>query len=107
MWADAQYWLGWLKNEMELNIFNAQRASDWFNTAILNDTINDVMAVASRSGGLQPGGRVNAGCAQPDQKHLQIARTSDGILPTGWLKWVEQPAARSDLDRENRIGRLS
>ena len=104
-WADAQYWLGWLKNEMELNIFNGQRASDFFNTAILDDLINQVMATAARSGGLQPGGRVNAGVRN------QIRNTFDhpdfdGILPTGWQKWIEQPAARSDLDRENRIGRF-
>ena len=80
VWADAQYWLGWLKNEMELNIFNAQRGSDWFNTAIMNDTIDTVMAAAERSGGLQPGGRVNTGVRN------QIRNTFDrpdfdGLLP--------------------------
>ena len=30
VWADAQYWLGWLKNELEINIFNGQRGSDRF-----------------------------------------------------------------------------
>ena len=105
VWADAQYWLGWLKNEMELNIFNAQRGSDRFATAILTDTINDVMASARRSGGLQPGGKVS------NSIRNQIRNTFDnpdfnGILPTGWIPWVENPASRSDLDRENRIGRF-
>ena len=105
VWADAQYWLGWLKNEMELSIFNAQRGSDRFATAILTDTINDVMAAAERSGGLQPGGRVNASVRN------QIRNTFDrpgfdGILGAGWIPWIERPSSRSDSDRENRIGRF-
>ena len=105
VWADAQYWLGWLKNEMELSIFNAQRGSDRFGTAILTDTINDVMAAATRSGGLQPGGRVS------NSLRNQIRNTFDmpdfnGILPTGWIPWIENPASRSDLDRANRVGRF-
>ena len=105
VWADAQFWLGWLKNEMELNIFNSIRGSDRFGTAILTDTINDVMAAADRSGGMQRGGRVNAGIRN------QIRNTFDrpdfdGILPTGWIPWIERPSSRSDLDRENRIGRF-
>ena len=105
VWADAQYWLGWLKNEMELSIFNAQRGSDRFATAILTDTISDVMAAAERSGGLQPGGRVNASVRN------QIRNTFDrpnfdGILGAGWIPWIERPSSRSDLDRENRIGRF-
>ena len=106
VWADAQYWLGWLKNEMELSIFNAQRGSDRFATAILTDTINDVMAAAERSGGLQPGGRVNASVRN------QIRNTFDrpdfdGILGAGWIPWIERPSSRSDSDRENRIGRFT
>ena len=106
VWADAQYWLGWLKNEMELSIFNAQRGSDRFGTAILTDTINDVMAAAERSGGLQPGGRVNASVRN------QIRNTFDrpnfdGILGAGWIAWIERPSSRSDLDVTNRIGRFS
>ena len=105
VWADAQYWLGWLKNEMELNIFNSIRGSDRFGTAILTDTINQVMAAADRSGGMQRGGRVNAGIRN------QIRNTFDrpdfsGILPTGWIPWIERPSSRSDLDREGRIGRF-
>ena len=104
-WADAQYWLLWLKNEMELNIFNAQKASAFFSTPILIDTLDQVRAVATRSGGLQPGGRVNAGVRQRIRQTFNDP-TFDGILPNGWLQWVERPSARSDLDRSNRIGRV-
>ena len=104
-WLDAVWWLLWLKNEMELNIFNAQRASRRFNTAILEDTIHQVMATAVLNGGCMPGGRVNAGVKQDI---IQTTGNYDfnGILPTGYLLWVERPNIRSDLDRENRFGRF-
>ena len=100
-WADAVWFLLFLKNELELSIFNSQRASRRFNTAILTDTITGVMEVAVRSGGVMPGGQVNSSTKQDI-----IATTGnndfDGTLVAGYLLWVEQPSARSDLDRENR-----
>ena len=105
VWADAQYWLGWLKNELELQIFNAQRGSDRFATALLTDVINDVMAAAVRTGGIGVGAKVN------DAARNQIRNTFsrpdfDGVLGNGWIPWIEQPHARSDADRGNRIGRF-
>ena len=105
-WADAQYWLLWLKNEMELNIFNSQRASRRFNTAIMRDVIGQVMAVADRSGGLQPGGKVSAS-VRDEIRNTFNAPDFDGILQSGWLLWVETPTLRSDADRENRLGRFT
>ena len=104
-WLDAVWWLLWLKNEMELNIFNAQRASRRFNTAILADTISQVMRTAVQSGGANPGGRVNASVKQ-DIIQTTGNNDFDGILVAGHLTWVENPSVRSDLDRENRIGRF-
>ena len=106
VWMDAQYFLLWVKNELELNIFSAQSASKRFNTPILTDVISQVMRTVERSGGLQPGGRVNASVKN------QIAQTFnnpdfDGILQAGWLLWVESPSVRSDLDKTNRIGRFT
>ena len=104
-WLDAVWWLLWLKNKMKLNIFNAQRASRRFNTAILADVLQQVMAGAVNNRGIMPGGRVNASV-----KRDIITTTGnyefDGILASGYLIWVERPAVRSDLDRENRIGRF-
>ena len=105
VWADAQYWLGWLKNELELNIFNAQKASAFFSTAELIDTLEQVRNTATQSGGIQPGGRVNASTRNRIRRTFNEPNF-DGILPTGWRQWVEQPSARSDLDRENRRGRI-
>ena len=104
-WLDAVWWLLWLKNEMELNIFNAQRASRRFNTAILADTISQVMRTAVQSGGANPGGRVNSSVKQ-DIIQTTGNNDFDGILVAGHLTWVENPSVRSDLDRENRIGRF-
>ena len=104
-WLDAVWWLLWLKNEMELNIFNAQRASRRFNTAILTDTIAAVMRTAVQSGGVQPGGRVSSSVKQDIIQTTGNAEF-DGTLTSGHITWVESPAARSDLDRENRIGRF-
>ena len=104
-WADAVWFLLFLKNELEISIFNAQRASRRFNTAILTDTITGVMEVAVRSGGAMPGGRVNASTKQ-DIISTTGNNDFDGVLVAGYLLWVEQASARSDLDRENRTARF-
>ena len=104
-WADAVWWLLWLKNEVELSVFNAQRASRRFNTAILTDTLTQNMRTAVQSGGAQPGGRVNAG-VRDSIRSVTGNYEFDGTLTAGYLIWVEQQSARSDLDRENRIGRF-
>lgn len=104
-WLDAEWWLLWVKNEHELAIFNAMRAAPRFDTAILTNILSQVNTLAARSGGIRPGGRVNASTQQ------DIIRTTgnvdfNGILTAGFLSWIEQPTVRSDLDRENRIGRF-
>ena len=104
-WSDAVYWVLWLKNRMSLAIFNAMRASRRFSTAQLEDTIHRTMSVAVRSGGILPGGTVNVGLKE------EIRRATgnfdfDGTLGQGYLVWVEQPSVRTDLDRENRLGRF-
>ena len=104
-WLDAVWWLLWLKNEMELAIFNAQRASRRFDTDILADTIGGVLVTAERSGGIEPGGRVNASIRNDIRETFDL-QDFDGILTTGYMTWIETPAVRSDVDRENRIGRF-
>ena len=58
-----------------------------------------------RSGGAMPGGQVNASTKQDI-----IATTGnadfDGTLVAGYLTWIEQVSARSDVDRENRTARF-
>ena len=78
-WLDAIWWLLWLKNEMELNIFNAQRASRRFNTAILSDVISQVLRTAVQSGGANPGGRVNAGLRRTFGKQPATSILTDSL----------------------------
>ena len=64
------------------------------------------MNTLRQSGGVQPGGRVNAALAN-EIGNIINDPDFDGTLPTGFFLWVEQPSQRTDLDRENRIGRFS
>ena len=88
-WLDAVWWLLWLKNEHELQLYNAQRASRRFNTGILKGTLMQIMAVAERSGGMQPGGRVNAATAE-DIRQTTGNQAFDGVLAAGYITWVER-----------------
>lgn len=106
VWADAQWWLLWLKNEMERSIFQAMRTSNRLSNAELTDTINDVMAKAVNSGGAQPGGRVNNSI-----KHA-IRRTTgdnsfDGVMQTGYVLWIDPPQSQTDADRSARVSRFT
>ena len=98
-WLDAVWWLLWMRNELQLSIWNAQRASRRFNAAILNDTLFQVARKGVRSGGIQPGRSVNAAT-----RAEIIAATGnndfDGVLSAGFLVWVD--TSPSDLDVENR-----
>ena len=102
-WLDAVYWLIWLKGELELSIFNSQRASRRFDQAILADTIGDVMQTAIRSGGVEPGGSLNATVAQDVRATFGLDEF-DGVLSAGYVAWVESEAERSDVDKESRVG---
>ena len=104
-WIDAVWWLLWLKNEMSTNIYNSQRSSRRFATVQLTDVIHEVMASAIRNGGVQQGGRVSSQI-QSDIRSTTGNEDFNGRLPSGYLAWVESPAVRSQLDRENRIGRF-
>ena len=104
-WLDAVWWLKWFQNELELNIFNAQRGSRRMNNAILSDVLFSVGQSGVRNGGLQPGKRVNAGNKQDIILTTQNYNF-DGVLTTGYVFWVEPTNERSDPDTENRIGRF-
>ena len=104
-WLDAVWWLKWFQNELELNIFNAQRASRRLNNAILSDVLFAVGQSGVSNGGLMPGKRVNAGNKQ-DIIQTTGNNNFDGVLTSGFLFWIESTNDRSDLDTENRIGRF-
>ena len=104
-WLDAEWALLWLKNRMTSEIFNSQRASRRFSSAILLDTVTRVMGLAVRNGMVQPGRKVSA------QIKADIISTTgniefDGTLTTGYLVWVQAPSQAIATDLENRIGRF-
>ena len=104
-WLDAQWWLLWLKNELELAIFNALGSSRRLTAGILTDTVTASLQKGVRNGGIQPGGKVNA-ATQSDIISTLGADDFDGTLTTGYVLWVEGPSERTDTDRQNRIGRF-
>ena len=104
-WADAQWWVLWLKNEMELAVATAQRGSRRLTSAILTNAVTGIMQVGIRNGGIQQGGQVNA---QTRSDIISFTGNDDfnGTLSTGYVLWVESPSVRTDTDRSNRIGRF-
>ena len=59
-WLDAQWWLLWLKNEMETAVWNAMGNSRRLTSGILTDEVTAVLEKGVRNGGIQAGGSVNA-----------------------------------------------
>ena len=102
-WSDAVWALMWLKNEMELNIFNAMRASRRLTSGILRDTVLQVMDVALRAGVIQPGRRFNAATRQ-DVITSTGNQMFSGVATNGYILWIDSNP--TDLDREARIGRF-
>ena len=102
-WSDAVWALLWLKNEGEVNIFNAQRASRRMTSGILRDTVLQVMDVAVRAGVIQPGRRFNAATKQ-DVITTTGNQMFSGVATNGYILWIDSNP--TDLDRENRIGRF-
>ena len=58
-WADAVWWLLWIKNEAELAVWNAQRGSRRLTAGIITDVMTRVLEVGVRNGGIMPGGEVD------------------------------------------------
>ena len=106
VWADAQWWLLWLKNEMEKTIFEAQRSSKRLSNGQLVDAIGSVMTKAVRSGGAKPGGKVNNNIRDAIRATTGN-QEFDGIMQNGFVMWVEPPQMQTDADRAARISRFT
>ena len=106
IWADAQWWLLWLKNETERTVFEAMRSSNRLNNAQLIDALSGVMTKAVRSGGAKPGGKVNNSVR--DQIRAATGNYAfDGVLRNGFVIWVDPPQNQTDADRAARISRFT
>lgn len=125
-WADAVWWLLWLKNESELAVWNAQRGSRRLTAGIITDVMTRVLETGVRNGGIMPGGEVDQPMEDEDAMAMGmgmgmpmaggatkadiIATTGNqefnGVLTAGYHLWVERASERTAVDRQNRIGRF-
>ena len=104
-WLDATWWLLWIKNEMELAVWDAMGSSRRLTPGQLTDSVTEVLNVGVLNGGIQPGGIVNA-ATRADIVSTTGNADFDGTLATGWLLWVARDSQRTAADRSNRIGRF-
>ena len=101
-WADAVAMSIWLKNEVELGIWNAVRASRRLTVAILRATLDDSMRKAVRNGGLQPG-RTVSNTTKADIISTTGNLDFDGVLGAGYLIHIGRLSEQSAVDIENRM----
>ena len=104
-WLDASWWLLWIKNEMEVAVWNALGSSRRLTPGQLTDAVTAVLNVGVLNGGIQPGGTVNA-ATRSDVVSVTGNVDFDGTLATGWLLWVARDSQRTPADQTNRIGRF-
>ncbi|MBF2754032.1 MAG: DUF3383 family protein [Gammaproteobacteria bacterium AqS3] len=104
-WIDSQWWITWLKTEMERSIFNALRQSKRLNNAALADVVASVMSKAILSGGVQLGGKVSEGIKN-DIRRATGNRDFNGTLSAGYVLWMDSPANQTTVDRAARVSRF-
>ena len=101
-WADAVAFTMWIRNELELNIWNAARASRRLTIAILGAAIDSVMRKGVRNGGIQPG-RTVQGATKADIISTTGNTEFDGILEAGYLVHIGALADQTQVDIDNRM----
>ena len=90
-WADAVWWLLWIKHELEQSIFETMRGSRRMTNAQLLDTIMRVMEMGVQNGGIQPGRKVSE-ATRADIEQTTGVTFENGILANGYLPWVDRNA---------------
>ena len=101
-WADAVWWLIWLRTDMNGRIWSAMRSSRRLTRAIMLDAILETMEAGVRNGGIQPG-RVVPGATKADIISATGNDAFDGTLTVGYLVHVQTP---TQADRDARIARF-
>ena len=92
----------WIRNELELNIWNAARASRRLTVAILGSAIDSVMRKGVRNGGIQPG-RTVRGSTKADIIATTGNQAFDGVLSAGYLVHIGALADQTQVDIDNRM----
>ena len=104
-WLDAQWWLLWIKNEMQLAVWDAMGASRRLTSGQLTDAVTEVLEKGVRNGGIMPGGVVNA-TTKADIISSTGNQEFNGTIAAGYVLWVERQSVRTASDRANRLGRF-
>ena len=102
---DAQWWLLWIKNEMQLAVWDAMGASRRLTSGQLTDAVTEVLEKGVRNGGIMPGGVVNA-TTKADIISSTGNQEFNGTIAAGYVLWVERQSVRTASDRANRLGRF-
>ena len=105
VWADVRFWLDWLVNAIEVDIFNFLYASTRVpqtenGVASMQRVIEQVLDQGVRNGGIAPGTLSAANI-------LDVQQTTgntdfDGYLPKGYLVYIEPISSQSQSSREAR-----
>jgi len=105
VWIDVRFWLDWLVNALEVDLFNFLYASDRVpqteaGVTGMQRVIEAVLEQAVRNGGIAPGTLSAANI-------LDVQQTTgntdfDGYLPKGYLIFTEAIANQSQASREAR-----
>ena len=101
-WADAVYWLLWLKNKVEIDIYNGMRAARTIQSRATAGYSH--RGHGGRGAEWVEPSQVDPSMPTPKTAIRETTRNYDfdGVLTNGYLTWIEQPSAQSDTDRENR-----
>ena len=103
-WIDSQYWLDWVVGKIQSEVLNLLSAAKKVpqasaGMAALRNTVNGVMEIGVRNGGIAPG--VVSELMASDIRASTGNQSFDGNLTRGYLTWV------GALDKQNQTDRAA
>ena len=104
-WIDSQYWLDWIVDKVQTDVLNLLATGNKLpqtvaGMAALRDTVNRVLEVGVRNGGIAPG--VVSEAMANDIRVTTGNAAFDGNLTRGYLVYVGSLAKQSQTDRAAR-----
>ena len=106
IWWDVQYWLDWLVNAIETDVWNALKAQPRIpltnaGMQFLNEKITNVLEQGVTNGGIAPG--TTSVDFQAEIRRATNNEGFDGVLSTGYLVHIGELSAQSQADRDTRM----
>ena len=101
-WLDAQWWLLWLRAEIEAAAFNTMLGARRYTRPLLRYNLSNVMVAGVSNGGIQ-GGKTVSAVTQADIITTTGNNGFDGVLSSGYLVWIPQ---FTQADRDSRNARF-